>query len=483
MIEPDKPFFLQALDALKEGDRREAAVLLGRQLREGNTSPKNLPSVFRLATHIGEIELALEASRQAVVPGVLPSLLDYCGNLAAYGRGDEALAEIERKPQSVLEQPSVLHILGSIASQLGRFQQAEDLFRQALAKAPDMPATWLSLAMIKDQPFTDRDIDAMRKLERGLSAGVAPTLAPLLYALGKAYEERGDVDRAFAYYARGAELRKRQSSFDVQEYLQAADKVSSDFSADAVARLAPSNFARSPSLMVTGLPRSGTTLTEQLLVAHSEVEDGAEISLFPPATLPLLGMGIDNALAYEKRAESADPWGEIAIDYREFLRTRFRTDGLVIDKSLGEAPFMGIRLHAIPDARIAWVRRRPDDVALSCFRTFFATGLNWTCSLTDIADYMRAEDRLMEHWCSVFGSRILVVPYEEMVAEPAAWSTRLQEHFRLTVEEGLENRPRGERAVTTASVAQVRQPISTARIGQASAFEKHLEPFRERYYG
>ena len=109
-------------------------------------------------------------------------------------------------------------------------------------------------------------------------------------------------------------------------------------------------------------------------------------------------------------------------------------------------------------------------------------GLNWTDSLIDIADYMRAEDLLFEHWRAIFGDRILVVRYEELVASPAEWSARLQRHFGLAVETAAENPTAVPRAVATASVAQVRQPISTARIGRSAHFARHLRPFRERYY-
>jgi hypothetical protein len=136
----------------------------------------------------------------------------------------------------------------------------------------------------------------------------------------------------------------------------------------------------------------------------------------------------------------------------------------------------------MPEARIAWLRRSPDDVALSCFRTFFTQGLSWTCSLTDIADYMRMEDRLLAHWRSVFPDRILVVPYEELVGEPVSWSERLQRHFGLPLARGGNTVAASDRAVRTASVTQVREPISTSRIGQAAAFERQLKPFRDRYY-
>lgn len=482
MIEPDKPYFTQSLDALKVGDRRLAASLLQKQLEEGRTSRKNLPSVFTLATHIGEMELAIDASRQAILPGSVESLVDYWGALASYGRWSEALADMATRPAPLQGHPLVLHFRGSIASQLGRFEEAEGLFRDALKLAPALGATWLSLAMIKKFAPGDDDIAAMERVERERS-GPTQARAPLYYALGKASEECGDIDRAFSYYSQGAGLRAQQTPFNLQAFAAAADQVIRDYTPESIAALKPSGYRGSPSVFVTGLPRSGTTLTEQILVGHSAVADGGEIGVFGPATLPLLGLRLSDVQGYERRAQSPDPWAEIAQDYEQFVHTRFRTDRLIVDKSLGEALLTGFRLHSMPDAKIAWLRRNVEDVALSCYRTYFAVGQNWTCSLTDIADYMRIEQRLFDHWQAVFPGRILPVPYEDMAAQPAEWSKRLQAHFGLPFEEGIESKGNPERAVRTASAAQVREPISTKRIGQAQAFERHLEPFRARFFG
>jgi hypothetical protein len=335
--------------------------------------------------------------------------------------------------------------------------------------------------MVKTFAPGDPDIAAMERLER--QRGGAPEMrASLHYALGKAAEDCGEVDRAFVWYARGAALQRQQRPFNVAGYRAAADRVIAEFTAANIARLRPSRLENQRSLFVTGLPRSGTTLTEQVLLGHSLVTDGAEVNLFRAALIPLLGGGIADALGYERRADSGDPWGDIGRDYGRLVDQRFRSPGLVVDKSLGQSLMIGPMLHALPNARVAWLRRAPEDVALSCFRTYFSSGLPWTWSLTNIADYMKAEDRLFEHWRNVFGERILVVPYEELVRDPAAWAERLQAHFGLPFEAGLEAASREGRAVGTASVGQVSRPISTARIGQAAAFAEHLKPFRDRYY-
>lgn len=479
MIDSSKPFFLQALDALKLGDRRGAAVLLGRELREGNTAQKNLPSVAQLAAHIGEIDLCIEATRRWS-PGTIDSLLGYWAVLGNYGRSSEALADVERQPASVREHPSVLHVRGNILAQFGRVKEARQFFRRAIARNPQAMESWFALAMIKKFKPGDADLAAMERLEQS-TGGLPEARASLLYGIGKAREDCGDVDRAFEAYSKGAAICRSRMPFDVAGYCAAVERVLREFTPENLQRLRPSEFKGQRSLFVTGLPRSGTTLTEQILVGHSKVADGAELNLFDPAVIPLLGVNLDNAMRYQQSRQS-DPWGEIARDYASLVDMRFGSSSLVVDKSLGQSLLIALMLHSIPDARIAWLRRRADDVALSCFRTYFPAGLSWTCSLTDMADYMRAEDRLFSHWRSIFPERILVVPYEELVRTPAAWSERLQSHFGLPFERDLDAVDRTERAINTASVTQVTQPISTSRIGQAAAFERHLKPFRDRYY-
>lgn len=481
MNDASKPYFVQALDALKKGDRRAGARLLARQLHEGNTSARNLPSVAQLAEHIGEVALAIEARRLAIQPGVVDSLLAYWAALAMHGRPAEALAEIERQGSEVGDLPVVLHFRGNLATQLGRLEEAQALFRRAVAKAPAMQASWFSLAMIKTFAAGDADLSAMERLH-AQPGGPPEARATLCYALGKAMEDLGDADRAFAFYAEGAALRRPQRPFDAARYLGAAQSAVADFTAQNLARLSPSGMAKQRSLFVTGLPRSGTTLTEQIILGHSSIADGAEVGLFQAALIPLLGSGLSAALDYQRRSEASDPWGDIGRDYASLIDGRFRATGAIVDKTLGQSLMTGLQLHALPEARIAWLRRSPEDVALSCFRTYFSMGLNWTDSLTDIADYMRADDLLFEHWRALFGERILAVPYEELVAAPAEWSERLQRHFGLPLESGAESTATEARAVSTASVAQVRQPISTARIGRSADFERHLRPFRERYY-
>lgn len=478
---PQSPV-LQAIEALKKGERRQAASLLRQELQSSTPTGDRWRSISKLAAQIGEIEIAIDASRRSVSPTTLDRLLDHWAILSTYGRSDEALEEVARLPDSAREHPSVLHFRGTIATERGRFEEAEELFRRALSKNGETPATWFALSMIKTFAPGDQDIAAMEKLADGVVGKTPEAQARFHYALGKARDDCGDLDRAFSAYERGAAIRGSLHSFDAAAAGSATDRMISENPLDAFSRLKPSKASDQRSIFVTGLPRTGTTLVEQILTSHSHVVDGAEVNLFRPALIPTLDYSMTGALAYQQRSASDDPWGDIAADYFSFVDMRFRSPGRIVDKSLGQTILIGLLLHSLPEAHLVWLQRDAQDAALSCFRTYFTGSVPWSWSWSDIASHFRSEERLIGHWLALFPGRILVVPYEELVKEPRQWSAKIQRHVGLAEEEIADFHLKN-RTVTTASVRQVREPVSTSRIGQARAYASHMEDFRRIYEG
>jgi tetratricopeptide (TPR) repeat protein len=477
------PLVLQAIEALKRGDRRGGAALLKRDLDQGAPSPDRCRTISRLAAEIGEIDMAIEASRRSLSPATLDKLLGHWALLATYGRADEAMAEIERIDPGVRDHPAVLHFCGTIASEQGRFEEAESYFRRAIVESPGPIASRFALAMIKTFTPNDPDLAAMQRLLEQSRTSPPDVRARLLYALGKAWDDCNEPERAFGYYERGAALRKPAHPYDARAEAAAVERTIRDFTEESLLRLVPSGEQVSRSLFVTGLPRSGTTLVQQILGAHSRVGGGEETNLFRPALIPTIDYSFEGGIAYQQRVSSTnpDPWGDIARDYAQFIDMRFRAPGLVADKTLGHTLLTGFLLHAIPDAKIVWLRRNPEDNALSCFRTYFTSPIEWSWSLADIASHFRAEDRLFEHWHALFADRILVVRYEELTSDPGRGIAALLAHFELAEEPGILDFHRNAGNVRTASVQQVRSPISTSRIGQARAYDKHLDEFRSIY--
>lgn len=478
-----KPLLLQAIDALKVGDRDRALFCLREELRTGPPSGHRWRSVDMLAQQIGEIDIAIEAAKRfaATQPLAVERLVHYWSTLATFGREEQAEREIGRLPDHAQGHPDVLQIRGTLATDGGRFEEAEAFFRSLIAAPTSPERGWFPLSMVKKFTPDDPDIAAMEEVRGQLAAVEPDAQARFLYGLGKAYTDIGDMDRAFARYSEGARIRRRLEPYDRRATEAYVDGLVREFTSDSIEQLVHSEVQGSRSLFVNGLPRSGSTLVEQILASHSAVHDGGEINLVGPSLIPAGRRDWAGAIAYQQRSGSDDPWGDCARTYDRLIGERFGASGRIVDKSLVQSHTLGLQLHMLPDAKLVWMRRDPEDSAWSIFRNYFTRSVSWGWSLEDIAHFMTLEDRLHAHWCEIFPDRILTVPYEELVSEPEAWIPRILGHFGLDEEEGVYRFHEKKRRVKTASVTQVRSPISTKAIGQADAVADHMAPFRDAY--
>lgn len=453
-------------------------------MREGPPSGVYWADVEAIANRVGEIDIGIEAARRyaATEPRTLERALRYCHALAARGRLDACLREADALPAGVQQHPAVLQLRGSIATRLGDFTRAAALARQTIALAPRMGQYWLDLAMVHKFAPGDSDLAQMEALAPEIGRTPADSQAPFFYALGKARHDCGDYDRAFAAYSDGAA--KLRAPFDAPAMERFVRLVISDFSVQNLERLTRSGCGSDRAIFVTGLPRSGTTLVEQILASHSAIDDGEEVNLFCYALIPAGDFTFRGGLDYQQRTAGPDPWGEIGRDYLAMLDQRFGRGGRIIDKTLNHSLFLGLILHALPNAKVIWMRRNPEDTAISCFRSYFGTGtIPWSCSLADIGWHFRLEDALHAHWTRVFPDRILTVSYEGLATNSQAWITRILAHIGLDPEPAPFAPHLQKRSVQTASVAQVRQPITASSVGAAAKYRAHLQAFRDAYAG
>jgi tetratricopeptide (TPR) repeat protein len=473
-----------ALSLLREGKRDAAADKLSQAISHGPEAGEQWKSIARLAGQIGEIDLAIEAMRKyaATTPVKLSRLLEYWKELTGFGRSDVVEREIAQLQDQVGEHPAVLHVRGQFAAQRGDFEAAAELYLRVVEEPEFAAQGWFSLSVITDMSKHPDWIDQMLLVEQADLSEDPSARSRVLYGLGKAFHDCGDYARAMDCYTRGAAARRNEARYDPAKLEAFTLSLMREFTPESITKLRPPQHRPRASILVNGLPRSGTTLVEQILVSHSEVHDGAEVNLALSALTPITGYTFASALNYQSdRTDLHDPWGAIAGQYDRMLGMRFRSNALVVDKSLTQSHIMGLIRHALPECPVIWMRRNIDDVAISCFRTLFTSPLAWCWRLEDIGHFFAIEDALFAHWVELFGSQILVVDYQELVRDPLPMMRRIATHAGLDWQDGMAQFHEKERLVTTASLQQVRQPISTKSIGQAEPYAAWMGDFWRSY--
>ena len=467
--------------ALSTRDRRaindHVAALLAAQADIGD----QWRSLASLMAFNGELTLG-RAAFDALVTAhdASPAILfDKAAYLARIGDPDAADAILSRLPATIPSRFTHAHFRGVLAMERGDAAAMRAHFDIALGENPTSGPTWLSLAM-----STDLSHDAMG--DRLLALSLRTTRlgpddgAQLCFAKAKVMIDRGDHSSAFATVAQGAALVRPRRPFDRSTDREGARRVIDGFPGKAPERTAARGAAGTARpIFVTGLPRSGTTLVEQILVSHADVSGGAELNRFQLVSADMGGLTAADFEAYERSGKAADV---LASSYLHLLDERFGPSGRIVDKTLDQGRSIGLIDHLLPDAPIIWVTRDPLDRAWSCFRTYFAEGLGWTFDLADIADHCQVEDALLSFWKHRLGEKILVVSYEELVERSEPVIRRILTHCALPYDPATLEPHKTQRSIATSSVVQVRKPINRDAIGIAAPLRACLKPFTDRYF-
>jgi tetratricopeptide (TPR) repeat protein len=471
----------EALQAFQTHDRDRAAALLIQLDAQAPPLGDSWGPVSRLAFTLGEVSVAIAAIRRyvALSPHDKERRLAYGALLAGAGRIEGAMETMRAFLPHTTVDARLMLFIGTCRAQLGHNDLAFEDLRAGLDLAPTPTVTgalWLAIADLKRFEAGDPDIAAMERAAADPAASSA-----LLYALAKAWDDVGQPDKAFALYERGASLARRQRPFAAQASSAFVDQIIANQTPASLAALPTSGITSERPIFVLGLPRSGTTLVEQMLVSHSGVMNGAELNLFRTATMALGDYSPEALAAFTGRADAAQAWTAMGQAYLHLLDERFGPEGKVVDKTLNHSRLVGVIRSILPKARFIWLRRDPGDTALSCYRSHFAEGVNWSWSMADIGRHFADEDRLYAHWTSLYPDAILTVPYEALVAEPDAWINRILDHCGLTFEAPVRHFHLTQRPVATTSSSQVRQPIHGRSVGGWRRYAQQMAPFFQAY--
>ncbi|WP_240699948.1 tetratricopeptide repeat-containing sulfotransferase family protein [Sphingomonas gei] len=471
------PFDARAIRMLAElagriGRLKDAENLLRRavELAPAFTAARaNLALVLyrqnRASEALEELDRLIEAEPDH--PGHANLKAATLGRLGAF---EEAITLYERVLVDAPAQPKLWMSYGHMLKTVGRQADGVAAYRQALALSPTLGEAWWSLANLKTVRFDDADIAAMEaaQAEPGISE---EDRFHLDFALGKAFEDRRDADRAFGHYCAGNALRRTQLVYDAGETERFVDDcialATADFFDD---RAGWGSDARDP-VFILGMPRAGSTLVEQILASHSRIEGTTELPDLPALARKLAAY--PQGLA-EMTAERARELGE---EYLRRTAVQRRTDRpLFVDKLPNNWAHMVLIRLILPNATIIDARREPRACCFSNFKQHFARGQAFSYALDDMARYYRDYVRLMAHLDRVQPGRVHRVFHEALVADTEAEVRRLLDACGVGFEPACLAFHETERAVRTASSEQVRQPIFTGGDRAWRAFAPHLGP-------
>jgi tetratricopeptide (TPR) repeat protein len=371
---------------------------------------------------------------------------------------------------------SIAHALKT----LGKQQEAIESYRAAAALNANFGDAYWSLANLKTYRFTEEEIARMRSVE------AAPETKPvdryhLHFALGKAFEDRGEYAESFRHYERGNALKKAEIRFRIEPIERTARLQASVCTRDFFLSRAGVGCGRPDPIFIVGLPRAGSTLLEQILASHSAVEGTMELADIPRLVHELQGREQNDskprypAVLADLTPDQLGRYGEKYLADTQIYRTG---KPFFIDKMPNNFRHVGLIHLILPNARIIDARREPMACCFSNFKQLFASGQEFTYDIDDIARYYRCYIELMEHWNAVLPGRILRVQHEDVVENLEGNVRRLLEFCGLEFEPQCVEFYKTERSVRTASSEQVRRPIFKEGLDQWRHFEPWLQPLR-----
>ncbi len=480
---PNHPegLMLAGTAALQSGQAEEATNLLqaAESVRPGD--PDTCNNLGLALSNLERFEDAVTAFRRALAmrPNHAITLNNLGVALRRSGDVGEALAVFR---QAIEIKPDFAGAYGNLGKALrasGKLDAAAAAHRRSLEIRPGHAETYRSLTTIKTFVSEDDDMVAMRGLLASPSLGDSEAMN-LCFGLGKAYQDIGDFERAFYYYARANRLKRATLRYDITADEDLAERIASVFDSPLITRQGGNGCPSEAPVFVLGMPRSGTTLVEQILVSHSKVHGAGELEALGrlvrgPGALSEGGGG------FPETAAELDPDEPLRLgqSYVEALRRRAPNAARITDKMPVNFLYIGMIRLILPNARIIHCVRDPVDTCLSCYQTLFSGNQDFSYDLGELGRYYRLYARLMDHWRGLLPGRIHEVRYEDVVADQRRQSERLLAFCGLEWEDGCLSFHNTERPIQTASASQVRQPIYTRSVQRWKPYRRHLGPLLE----
>jgi tetratricopeptide (TPR) repeat protein len=393
----------------------------------------------------------------------------------ALDRHEHAIAAYEKALAIDPSKATVHNDLAAAHLVLGHLREAYAAFAAAVARAPRDARIHLSLAGLARFTTGDPRLAALAKLaELGPSLSGDDQIA-LHFALGKAHSDLGNREQSFRHFIRGNALKRGQTAYDERAALTSFAQICAAFTPELMLeKRGCGDYSRLP-IFIVGMPRSGSTLLEQVLASHSRVFAAGEINDFAKAVESV--PGARDSFPRFISSCPADELRRLGRRYVESLRAKSPRAARITDKMLSNFAYVGLIHMVLPNARIIHARRDPVDTCLSCFSLLFGDDQPYTYDLAELGRYYRAYAALMRYWQAVLPAGVMLdVHYEDVVADLEGQARRLVAHCGLEWEDRCLAFHETQRPVHTASVTQVRQPLYRDSVGRWRPYRDLLEP-------
>jgi tetratricopeptide (TPR) repeat protein len=448
------------------------------------------PQFSEALSNLGNSLASLDRHEEAVACyqralAIRPDFAEAYGNLGhtleALNRPDDAIASYQTALALKPHLAEVHHNLGNLWSILGHGKESRAALATAVRLAPDKPEFYRSLAEMKSFTAEDPHLAAMQELARNDARLTVKDRIALHFALGKAYADCTAYEQSFRHYLQGNSARRRQLQHDSAATDANFNRVKSVFTPELIRQKQGFGDPSDVAIFIFGMPRSGTTLVEQLLASHPKVFGAGELQAMRKAIAGLErpdGAGTPYPELVPSMGEAE--FRQFSTQYLAAARARAPDAPRITDKMPGNYISAGLIHLVLPHARMIHVQRDPLDTCVSCFTRLFTEGLAWSYDLADLGWQYRAYAGLMEHWRRVLPQGVMLeVQYEELVANFEAQARRIVAYCGLEWNDRCLEFHRTERPVRTASASQVRQPLYRSSVGRWRAYEPWLGPLLE----
>ncbi|MCP5061190.1 MAG: tetratricopeptide repeat protein [Ignavibacteriae bacterium] len=409
-----------------------------------------------------------------------PRIHNLLGNVYwGIGYSEKAIGQYKKAIQSFPEFAEAYHNLGNVLKDIGQFKNAEIYFRKALEINPLLAETYRIITVCKK--YTSKDDPDIENIHSLLKHKTLTKIdkSQLNFALGKIYDDLKEYDEAFYCYNLGNNLKLNKSKSDLRTLHEFIYKSISTFDKEFFASNPNSQNDSSLPIFLVGMPRSGTTLLEQILSAHPKVVSAGEIGAIellvkeqqievgkPTALFDVLEFAKENELAQQ------------AEKYLALLHNQFSTTGTkyVLNKMPANFIYLGFISRLFPNTKIIHCVRDKMDTCLSNYLTYFASGNEQSYHLTTLGKYYMEYEKIMSHWSKNLPVKIIDVEYEKLVSNSEHEIRNILEYLDLEWEESCILFNKQKTNIKTASTWQARQPINTRSVKRWKNYEKHLKP-------